>query len=186
MLNNADPFAKAEIIQSLQAINRMVADYFAGLSPAAFFTHPPEVWSPAENLQHLIQSVNPLIRVMQFPQEKLTSRFGLSSRQSRGYNDIRDTYQVELAKGAVAGGTFVPVVGGLPSQPQIAQAEIVQHWAQTSQQLVEVVNGWNESDLDIYQIPHPLLNLLTVREILLFTLYHNRHHLEDARRLVLS
>lgn len=38
-----------------------------------------------------------------------------------------------------------------------------------------------ESALGRRQLPHPLLGPLTVREMLLFTLYHNRHHVEVVR-----
>jgi hypothetical protein len=31
-------------------------------------------------------------------------------------------------------------------------------------------------------MPHPLLGKLTVREMLLFTLYHNLHHVQNVAR----
>jgi hypothetical protein len=43
-------------------------------------------------------------------------------------------------------------------------------------QLADVVGHWREEDLDRYRLPHPLLGKLTVREMLLFTVYHNYHH----------
>ena len=36
--------------------------------------------------------------------------------------------------------------------------------------------AWSERALDRYRLPHPLLGRLTVREMLLFTLYHSVHH----------
>jgi hypothetical protein len=38
------------------------------------------------------------------------------------------------------------------------------------------LQGWSEQALDRLRLPHPGLGLLTVREMLLFTLYHNAHH----------
>jgi hypothetical protein len=40
----------------------------------------------------------------------------------------------------------------------------------------------SQSALDRWRLPHPLLGRLTVREMLFFTLCHNRHHLEGVRR----
>ena len=37
-------------------------------------------------------------------------------------------------------------------------------------------HSWGELALDRYRLPHPLLGRLTVREMLLFTLYHSVHH----------
>jgi hypothetical protein len=43
---------------------------------------------------------------------------------------------------------------------------------------------WREEDLDRYRLPHPVLGLVTVREMLMFTLFHFDHHRENvARRL---
>ena len=53
MIEIGDPFSKAEILDALRKVNQTVTDYFAGLSPEVFFAHPPGVWSPAENVEHL-------------------------------------------------------------------------------------------------------------------------------------
>ena len=44
------------------------------------------------------------------------------------------------------------------------------------------IGKWSEEKLDALQLPHPLLGNLTVREMLLFTLYHQRHHIDVVRR----
>jgi hypothetical protein len=36
--------------------------------------------------------------------------------------------------------------------------------------------------LERIRLPHPLLGRLTTREMLFFTLYHNQHHVEVAKR----
>jgi len=184
MLAIGDPFSKIDIAQSLQTVNTTIADYFAGLSPEQFFAHPPEVWSPAENLQHLIQSVSPIVRALGTPLEVLNRRFGTADHPSRRYVEIRELYLKELAKGVVAFGIFLPVIEAQPNDPQAAQAQIVPNWREVGQQIIEAMNGWGETELDTYQLPHPVLGSLTMREMLLFTLYHNQHHLNDARRLV--
>jgi len=48
------------------------------------------------------------------------------------------------------------------------------------------LENWTETELDTYQLPHLLFGMMTMREMLFFTLYHNWHHLEDAKRLVES
>jgi hypothetical protein len=183
MLDHGNPFSKFEVIESLRSANHKVTTYFSGLSPQQFFDHPPAIWSPAENLQHLIQSVSPVAQALGIPSEALHKRFGLSDRPSRPYSEIVKNYQAELAKGAVASEQYVPVLEGLPGDPQMAQDEILRNWERVSEGLLDILERQSDEDLDRTQLPHPLLGVLTMRELLLWTAYHNEHHVEDARRL---
>jgi len=47
---------------------------------------------------------------------------------------------------------------------------------ESKQELVSVAEKWNEDELDQYQLPHPILGKLTIREMLYFTIYHNLRH----------
>ncbi len=62
------------------------------------------------------------------------------------------------------------------------RSRVLSGWSRAGEALVAKTRGWNEASLDKYRMPpHPLLGKLTVREMLLFTLYHDRHHLESVR-----
>ena len=54
--------------------------------------------------------------------------------------------------------------------------EILDRWSSVSTELVIQAEKWQENEMDLYQLPHPLLGNLTVREILYFTIYHNLRH----------
>ncbi|NBX80802.1 MAG: DinB family protein, partial [Flavobacteriales bacterium] len=43
-------------------------------------------------------------------------------------------------------------------------------------------DNFTEDDLDKYVLPHPLLGKLTLREMLCFTIYHVKHHVEIIKR----
>ncbi len=184
MLNlHENPYSKTEILQTLRNVNQTVTDYFAALSPEVFFAHPPEVWSPGENLQHLIQSVSPVARAMQVPREALSKRFGTAERRSSSFTDLHDTYKTALANGGAASGPYLPVFE-TENTDKAAQEQIIQKWVEVSGALVAAGEGWDEDELDTYPLPHPLLGVLTMREMLFFTTFHNLHHINDARRLV--
>jgi len=184
MLDIGDPFTKDELSHALQTVNTAITDYCDGLSPEQFFAHPPDVWSVGENLQHLILTVSPIVKAVLIPREKLSKRFGLADRPSRRYTAIRDEYIMGLQGGIVAPPQFVPVFDALPPDPRLAQKQILANWLELSQNLTGYLEAWTESELDIYQLPHLLMGMMTMREMLFFTLYHNLHHLNDARRLV--
>jgi hypothetical protein len=185
MLDDSNPFSKFEVIENLRNANHKVTTYFSSLSPQQFFDHPPEVWSPAENLQHLIQSVSPIAQALGVPSEALHKRFGISERSSRPYSEIVKLYRAELAKGAVSSEQYIPVLDGLglPGDPQMAQDEILRNWERVSEGLLDILERQSDDDLDRTQLPHPLLGQMTMRELLLWTAYHNQHHVEDAQRL---
>ena len=50
--------------------------------------------------------------------------------------------------------------------------------------LADSVETWTEHDLDACGMPHPILGVLSVREMLLFELYHNTHHERGISRIV--
>lgn len=183
MLDIGNPFVKTDLIAALQTVNGTISDYMAALSPEAFYDHPPEVWSPAENLQHLIQSVSPVVRAMQFPREKLSARFGLADRPSQPYADMVAQYKHLISGGVQAMGQYIPVLDAAITDQGAVQAQILANWRQVGDDLTTTLDGWNEADLDSYQLPHPILGVLTMREMLFFTLYHNQHHLNDTKRL---
>jgi hypothetical protein len=55
---------------------------------------------------------------------------------------------------------------------------------QVAANLHSAIDTWGERGLERLRLPHPALGLLTVREMLFFTLYHNLHHvLNVADRL---
>lgn len=184
MLDIGDPFSKTELSQAIQTVDQTITDYFGGLSPEVFFAHPPEVWSVGENLQHLVLTVSPITKAVLIPREKLSKRFGLADRPSRRYIEIRAEYKAGLQGGIVAPPQYVPVLDTLAGDPQLGQAQIMADWQEVSQGLTTHLDAWTESELDTFQLPHLLLGMMTMREMLFFTLYHNLHHLDDARRLV--
>jgi hypothetical protein len=139
----------------------------------AFYFKPSDtVWSAAENVQHLIQSVQPLNRLFGRPKSYLAEKWGYANHSPRTYEGIVDTYHVALGTGRTATGTFVP----LTPNPDLKL--LLDEFTETNDALVNHLADWTEEELDKYVIPHPLMGLLTVGEMMLFTAYHTRHHLE--------
>lgn len=184
VLEAGDPFTRTELLAKLQEVNAYVADELGKLTPQQFFYHTPGVWSPAENLQHLIISVETITRALSLPKLVLRTRFGKADQPSRRYDEMRTLYQTALANGGAASGPYIPQVDNHPDDPQGEQARLVQNWIESSAVLVKTARKWNDNQLDTIRLPHPLIGLLTVRELLGWTIYHNLHHLDDVRRLM--
>lgn len=56
------------------------------------------------------------------------------------------------------------------------------HGSPLPQRLIDAVSLWTEEELDRGQLPHPVLGMVTMREMLFFTVIHNRLHAGDIER----
>lgn len=111
MTQLGSPYTKQEIAAAFVTEITAVHNFFAGINEAQFFAAPAEVWSPAENLVHLIKSVSPVIMALNLPKTALRVRFGWVKHELRTLAQVRHTYVNEaLAGGGKAGGPFVPEV----------------------------------------------------------------------------
>lgn len=182
MISLGQPYGKREIIEAWSDEYLEVGRFFAGIEGEPFFAAPAGVWSPAENLVHLIRSAKPVALALRIPKVVLRLRFGRMQQPSRSFAAMRAAYvDVALAGGAVAGGAFIPQVTG--SGREVKQ-RILTGWNGAGRRLEQELAGWSEEALDRLALPHPLLGKLSVREMLFFTLYHTMHHVNDVQRLL--
>lgn len=173
MIDAGNPYRKAALIESLEKVQMAVADYFSSIPPERFNTPlAADAWSPRENFQHLILSVQPLARAMATPKSALALMFGKSAGTSRHYIQVRERYLDKLVKGAKATGRYVPK----SSESADDREQLMQHWHQAGSKLVMATQKWKEADLDRVLLPHPVLGKIPAREMLMFTIYHNIHH----------
>ena len=112
------------------------------------------------------------------PRWILLLRFGRGGT-SRGYAEMKDVYLARLAQGASA-GRFAPAPARESSDAE--RDRIMGFHAAAIDHLGASIARWPERALDARRLPHPLLGPITVREMLFFTLYHNRHHVESVQR----
>ena len=179
----SSPSSREEILRALADVEAEVAAFFASLSADELVLRVGDAWTPAEHLAHLNVSVGAVARGVGMPRALLLLRFGPSFAASRPYEAIRETYRATLAGGGRASGVFVPPRQE-PSGEEIERhrAELLARWSRANARLRDALAGWGERSLDRIRLPHPLLGKLTTREMLFFTLYHNQHHVDAAKR----
>lgn len=183
MTQLGSPFTQQEIAATFILEWTAVHTFFAEIDVEQFFSAPEAVWSPAENLVHLIKSCSPVILALNIPKTILRIRFGWANQPSQTLAQVRHTYLNDaLANGGKAGGPFVPAV--TEDFSDVHKANILAKWQEKGASLQMALSKWTDQALDNYLLPHPLLGKLTVREILFFTLYHNMHHVNDVQRLL--
>ncbi|HEX6307716.1 MAG TPA: DinB family protein [Longimicrobiales bacterium] len=177
------PYTRSEILESLVEVESEVAGFFESLPDRELVLRVDDAWTPAEHLQHLCTSVAAVARGFSMRRWLLRLRFGRARRPSATYAELRERYRDQLGRGARASGVFVPErVDAAGVQIAEHRAAILARWSRVNLRLRTHTASWSERDLDRIQLPHPLLGMLTAREMLFFTLYHNQHHVSAAEK----
>ncbi len=161
------------------ALGALLSSGVAQLGPftdQAFFAPQGKAWSPAEQVRHLTKSATPLVMALGLPRWMLRLRFGQPAAPSMTFDAMTARYLDRLSAGGGA-GRFAPRPEATPADLSARRQEIINDWARATVGLQHAIGRWPESALDTHQLPHPLLGLLSVREMLYFTVYHTSHHL---------
>jgi hypothetical protein len=176
--------SKADLLRDLAAVRDQVYDTAVGLSADAFNHGTIENWSAANYLGHLVLSVKPVAKGFKIPAERLATMFGETTHAPRNYDTLVQSYQALLDTGIRAENydNVNPSLYRYPEGVTDRQAYLSQTWRETNDVLIAAVEALSDADLDRLQMPHPALGALSLREMLLFTLYHNRLHHNDMQQ----
>src|SRR5688500_7958134 len=167
--------SRDEIIHALKDSARHAEDWFRAQPEEQFFTRLAETWSASDNVDHLIKAIKPIIKALKLPKVALQTLFGKPVNQSRTYEEICTIYSDEIAKGAKAGGSFLPLQEE-PDNAEEKKAELLERLSLEMDKLISAIEKWQEMELDEVQLPHPIIGKITVREMLFFTIHHNLRH----------
>lgn len=182
MLEVKNPYKKEALIKALESSYSQVKSYFISLSVENFFRKSQDKWSPSENLVHLTKSVRAVSVRVRLPKIIIWLKFGKSERNSRIYPQIRQVYLDRLVEGAKSHPKFEPDDQQQTSDLAADRKQILKKWDEVHQKLIRNLRRWKEEDLDKYILPYPILGILTVREVIMITIYHNIHHLTNVQR----
>jgi hypothetical protein len=175
------PYSHPQIVGALTRVERDVAVFFGSLSEDEFVFRIGAAWTPAEHLQHLNITVRAIARGLSVPPWLLQLRFRRSKSISRSYDEFRETYRAELARGAKAPTAYIPGAGVDSAAISEHRTEILARWARVNEAVRTRLKRWQERDLDQTLLPHPILKTITAREMLFFMLYHDQHHVTGAK-----
>lgn len=178
------PYSASEISHHLRELQQRVLDALLPASAEQFNRGDAAAWSAGDYLKHLLISVKPVARIMSQPGHALITSFGAADRPSRPYDQVERDYQARLAEGARAEDfpNVLPESYRFPEGVQDQQAHLIEAWRDANQRLIDAVSLWTEEELDRGQLPHPALGMVTMREMLFFTVIHNRLHAGDIER----
>ncbi len=144
-----------------------------------YFEHPKVEgkWSGGQQLEHLILTNSAILRGFSAPKERLLEKFGTFSRQEMTLNILTEKYTKAAKKIQVkAPPNLIPAIITLPDKSgKIAEFQ------KCLQDFINVLNNWTETELSKYQLLHPLIGPMSMREMILFIIFHNRHHQKQLK-----
>ncbi|MCU0481229.1 MAG: DinB family protein [Anaerolineae bacterium] len=177
-------YTKDQIIAELRKIHQFVRQTVSDMPEANLFAGTAENWSPADYLKHLIIANKPFAKGLLMPREQMESLFGKSETGSMTYEELVAIYQKLIAEGlrAELAPSITPVSYRMPEGVTDVKTYLLETWDDANRRIETALEGWSEADLDVYKIPHPAIGVITVREMLYFTMYHNGLHGDDIAR----
>lgn len=168
---------KQKIIELLKENYKSFTNYLNDLKETDFNYRFEDKWTAGQQLDHIILCVNPLILVFSMDKSMIEQNFGTSNKRHRNYDTLQSDYLVRIKKGGKAPGQYLPV------KISFTQKDILcEKLLNMITVLCSKINDFKEEDLDALCIPHPLLGLLTMREMLYNVIYHVEHHQRQAKR----
>jgi hypothetical protein len=168
---------QTDILKQLESVQNDIAKFFGDIDDKIFFDGTDQTWGPAQHLAHLT-----------FTHKRLTKGFAAKDRlpdysgEPKTYDEVRDKYLTALQR-ASSGGFLTN--NPFASKPESDDKKtVIGEFTQATKSLREAVATWSETELDSKDIPHPLTASMSAREMLLFMIYHDQHHLAGVQKLM--
>jgi hypothetical protein len=168
------PATKLEILAALESNARSIVGLISSLSDRLAFDGDADHWSPAHHLVHLTKSSASVAKALRSGTLPLHP-----TARSRTYAEVRDAATTALAQ--TAKDRLLEMGRTVVIAPGTALADVTEGFESASAALRTAASTWSEEALDRHAIVHPLMGELTVREMLLFFVVHERHHLKIVR-----
>lgn len=175
------PTNQSELQEALSVSFQDIIDLSIALSEEKFYEERNGKWSIGGHVDHLVMSSMEIVSMTSRP-KKLFEQFGRAEKPSRGYTELVETYRKVLDNGRKAPKAYSPTPDAPKNREDLLQSvQMLQN--KLAKRLPE---HWTEQDLDTYRLPHPAMGMLTMREILAFTVLHNYHHLYTMEKMAKS
>lgn len=169
--------SKSEIISELNDGFMSLVSTANLVTDELFNVSKENKWTTAENIAHLVSSTKMTSLAYSLPKFLHVILYGKPGRTSHGYSKIVENYHRKLEEGAKASGVYVP------KKTDYEKQQLNEKLKREGKKLISAIEkNWSDEQLDHYQISHPILGLLTVRELAYFTIYHNGHHLQTIKK----
>lgn len=143
------------------------------------FFHNNGKWSPAEQLEHLRLSLHKSWQGLFIPKFILRMMFKKPQQTPLPFEELQEKYDLLLARGAKATKEYIPQL----QNNKRSKEQIIERFKHTANRyLNQIKYYWEEENIDQFQFPHPILGIITARELMYFNLFHSWHHYRSMKQ----
>ena len=163
----------SEIITKFNETHKAFIEYIDSLSEAEFMhSHNNEKWTAGQQLNHIGVSLGALKKGMSLPKLALKMTFGTTKEPSKSYDEVVKKYTDRLKEPYdISGSKFDPEPMAFSDK-----ASGIERFNLTKNKLVKAYQKFSDSDAEKYVLPHPLIGNLSMKEFMLFDIFHVQHH----------
>ncbi len=169
-----DAHQRLAIQESFEKIKSGVGEFLDSVSVDKFFWKPEIGWSLEQNVKHLWKSTALVSYSLSLP-KFLFLIFG-TGENSRNFETLVQDYH-SMSRGVSQAGLLQPFTM-TEFGNEFLKKTLTQSLLNLYSEISSALKYWKEEDLDYYRMPHPSMGFVTVREMLLLTIYHQFHHLK--------
>lgn len=180
---NDSPWRAGEIVQALRRVHGESVMYWLAVyrDDAFFHRTAPDIWAAVDHVRHLTKSLRAIARGFEMPRLLLALRFGVAYRRSRDYLGLRRFYE-ERVRRPIRNNPFAPRALEPHERTPEGRERVMHQHDEAVQRLCRALEKYPEWSLDRLRARHPALGMITMRELALFALMHNVHHVHVAER----
>lgn len=155
----------------LRARHHAFIIYINELNEDTFNYKYQDKWTAGQQLAHIVLCVKPLVTVFGLERTMLEQKFGKLNRAGLSFDQLLAAYLEKFTEGGKAPENYVPEEITFEKR-----AVLIQNLEELISELCRKLSHFTEDDLDSLCIPHPLLGMLSLREMLYNAIYHVEHH----------
>ncbi|MFK7934721.1 MAG: DinB family protein [Saprospiraceae bacterium] len=173
-----NPQTKAEILAELNKAFDALAETTITMDQTAYDTIPHgDKWSAAGHHEHIMLSNAASATALKQP-AAFFARFGALDRAPLNYQDLKSTYQEKSKRVVLKPSSKYAPTANAPK----SREELLTSWKMVQTKLNERLNKWSDEELEKAVLPHPAVGLMTMKEMMLFTIYHTWHHIDGMEK----
>ncbi len=161
------------IISKFKDSHDAFINYIDSLSEPEFMhSHNNEKWNAGQQMNHIGMSLGALKKGMNLPKLALKVTFGTTNEPSKSYDEVVKKYTDRLKEPYdITGSKFDPSIIEFKDK-----AAGIERFKSTASKLVQAYQKFSDKDAEKYVLPHPLIGNLSMKEFMLFDIFHVEHH----------
>lgn len=173
-----NPQTKTEIQAELNKAFDKLGKVVLAMSEAEYATEPhADKWSAAGHFEHvMLSNAASATALKQSP--AFFAQFGKLDRPGNNYQQVVANYQEKSKKIVLKPSSKYAPTSGVTKPRE----ELLTSWKMVQTKLNERFDNWTDEDLENAVLPHPAAGLMSMKEMMLFTVYHTYHHIDGMEK----